>query len=1164
MDSGFSFFGGMVMLVMFLLVVIALKNAARAHTAANNAERTIDALCKLTRELRQDVTALQAAARTVNAAEPAQRSATAPAQAPDPGQAVPSRTLDPGRAEHAVVVPPVAPAAVMASDAFKAGDAARAALVPSGASAPVPDTSVSAPVVAQAGAASTGAVTAPADKVRAVAAAFAVAAAQTSAPSASASASTSPSASAPTLNRASLRSSQAVAARAESEPAWMAKLWSTARQWLFGGNLVAKLGLMILFIGVSFLLKYTAARVSVPIEFRLAGVVLADIALLAWAWRIRLSRPAISLPVQGTALAILMLVTFGAFRLYHLLPGSMAFALLFVLTVFTCVLALLQDARWLAVFGITGGFAAPILASTGGGSHIALFSYYALLNAGVLALALVRSWRMLNVLGFAFTFVIGTTWGVLNYMPEHYLSVQLFLILFFVYYVAIALSYAVRQAPGHNQYVDASLVFGTPLLAFGLQYGLVREMAFGLALSAMALGLFYGALALATWRRGGAGLRMLIDSFMALAIVFGTLALPLALDGRWTSAAWALEGAAMVWIGLRQQRTAAWVFGLLVQLGAWVSFGASVSGLDTSAALGSNLWLGFLLLGASAFFMATNFRAQRDDGATHRFGWLAGAFLVGASIWLVLGAWVEIVLRTHGVDRSNLLVASALVAAIGLAFIARRMDWALASRLALAAQLLAGGTLLLLSVMSWEWRSASPDLFDRPILGALMICAGAGFTSWNLMRQNDKRLHLLAAASLAWSQLWWFGTILPLLAGWTSTHYQIFTSGTWGANADLWRAAYALLLVVSAPLSLWLVRRLTWPALRWATVTVWAGLALCTLDMLFTLYPQNQLPHSETVLAWLALWLTGEWLLRKWAQQHWALSDLILKLLHTVRTAGPWLMIWPVCATWIARYLQDGNNAEAQLLADAGWHASASWARFVPMWLMMLALFWLMARCRRAVWPVTPLAHWYRHSLIPLGCVWAILLVAVWNVTQNGAMAPLPYVPLINPLDLSSCFAMLLAVACYRMMHGDIRPAWSARLPQAGACIAYALFNLALLRAVANYRDIPYDFDALFASQFVQAMLSLVWSGTALLLMRHGAKRTQRGPWLYGAALLALVVGKLFLVDLSNVGGVERIISFLGVGALMVGIGYIAPYPTTRDKASATTTTVPETDFTES
>ncbi len=171
-----------------------------------------------------------------------------------------------------------------------------------------------------------------------------------------------------------------------------------------------------------------------------------------------------------------MLVTFGAFRLYELIPAGLAFAVLFVLTAFTCLLAVLQNAVWLAVFGIVGGFAVPLLVSTGSGNHIGLFSYYALLNAGVFAIALKRAWRVLNVLSFGFTFVVATTWGLLRYTPEHYLSTQLFLILFVLFYIGIAIAYCARQAPRLKHYVDGTLVFGTPLAAMGLQYGLVAAL----------------------------------------------------------------------------------------------------------------------------------------------------------------------------------------------------------------------------------------------------------------------------------------------------------------------------------------------------------------------------------------------------------------------------------------------------------------------------------------------------------------------------------------------------------------------------------------------------------------------------------------------------------------------------------------------------------------
>jgi len=59
-------------------------------------------------------------------------------------------------------------------------------------------------------------------------------------------------------------------------PRWLV----AAKTWLMTGNLVAKLGLVILFIGIAFLLKYVAATITIPIELRLAALVLPDMGLL--------------------------------------------------------------------------------------------------------------------------------------------------------------------------------------------------------------------------------------------------------------------------------------------------------------------------------------------------------------------------------------------------------------------------------------------------------------------------------------------------------------------------------------------------------------------------------------------------------------------------------------------------------------------------------------------------------------------------------------------------------------------------------------------------------------------------------------------------------------------------------------------------------------------
>ena len=77
-------------------------------------------------------------------------------------------------------------------------------------------------------------------------------------------------------------------------------------------------------------------------------------------------------------------------------------------------------------------------------------------------------------------------------------------------------------------------------------------------------------------------------------------------------------------------------------------------------------------------------------------------------------------------------------------------------------------------------------------------------------------------------------------------------------------------------------------------------------------------------------------------------------------------------------------------------------------------------------------------------------------------------------------------------------------------------------------------------------MLSLLWAIVALAAMVFANRRAARVAWIAGAVLLAVVVIKLFVVDLSRIGGIERIVSFIGVGALLLLIGYLAPVPPRR------------------
>ncbi|MBC7380154.1 MAG: DUF2339 domain-containing protein, partial [Burkholderiaceae bacterium] len=84
---------------------------------------------------------------------------------------------------------------------------------------------------------------------------------------------------------------------------------------------------------------------------------------------------------------------------------------------------------------------------------------------------------------------------------------------------------------------------------------------------------------------------------------------------------------------------------------------------------------------------------------------------------------------------------------------------------------------------------------------------------------------------------------------------------------------------------------------------------------------------------------------------------------------------------------------------------------------------------------------------------------------------------------------------------------------------------------------------ALFSSFLVQAGYSILWTLIALALMVTAHRRAARTLWMLGAGLLGFTVLKLFIIDLSNRGGSERIFVFIAVGLLMLVVGYFAPLP---------------------
>ena len=176
--------------------------------------------------------------------------------------------------------------------------------------------------------------------------------------------------------------------------------------WFLRGNPLLKTGIVVLFLGLAFLLRYASERVHVPVELRYLTVAGAGLAAVVGGWKLQSRKREYGLVLQGFGVAVMYLTALAALKLHPLLPVSVVFGLMVAMVVLMAWLAVRQNAQIMAQVALIGGMAAPLLTSDGSGNYLVLFSYLALLNAGVAAIAWFKAWRPLNLTGFVATFAI--------------------------------------------------------------------------------------------------------------------------------------------------------------------------------------------------------------------------------------------------------------------------------------------------------------------------------------------------------------------------------------------------------------------------------------------------------------------------------------------------------------------------------------------------------------------------------------------------------------------------------------------------------------------------------------------------------------------------------------------------------------------------------------
>jgi uncharacterized membrane protein len=328
-----------------------------------------------------------------------------------------------------------------------------------------------------------------------------------------------------------------------------------------GSQWFNRIGIVAMLIGVAWFLKFAFDNHWVGPAGRVLIGLLSGAALIAWSERFRSKGyAAFSYSLKAVGSGVLYLSLWAAFSMYHLISPGVAFAGMVLVTAFNAFIAWRQSAELLAVYAIVGAFSTPLLLSTGRNEEVFLFSYLLMMNAATMALLVLKGWNRLLVLSFLGTVAFYWGWYWQFYVPAAFAKTAFFLALFVLLFAAATI--LARQKRVHAEQDDAARVLiSLANAAFGFlgYYAMLSQNGSGrntaLAWCSVGFGAFYLGVRKLMERTPVAGTRLasLSDIQLSIAIVFLTLAVPLAVHGHWVTVGWMAEGTVLVWVATRMR-----------------------------------------------------------------------------------------------------------------------------------------------------------------------------------------------------------------------------------------------------------------------------------------------------------------------------------------------------------------------------------------------------------------------------------------------------------------------------------------------------------------------------------------------------------------------------------------------------------------------------------
>lgn len=411
---------------------------------------------------------------------------------------------------------------------------------------------------------------------------------------------------------------------------------------------------------------------------------------------------------------------------------------------------------------------------------------------------------------------------------------------------------------------------------------------------------------------------------------------------------------------------------------------------------------------------------------------------------------------------------------------------------------------------SLPYRDGTPAIVNEHFLGALLL-AVTGLVSGRLLSGRPQRGdgdQAPAWAALGWGVVWWLtGGVMEIvqqlpgsgqlsaLLGFT---VGSFTAGALGARRLRWRQLESVGLLILPTLVVMLV-----------------------LSLLAQSHPLDE-----------------------WGWSAWP-PALAAHLLFLRRREGSFPLLAGLVHT--GGYMTLAALAAAEVYWQVDRAAGGVWPLAATVAAVLALASATMAGRHRPAWPVA--AHWRTYLLACAGPLLAVLAVVVLGaaLSHDGDPRPLPFLPVVNPLGvlIGLQLAGLLAWRGLARVQGDhpFRGLVTARWTPALAVTGLALATVGTARTVSHWLDVPWELGTLWGSTELQTSLSILWAVIGLSGMVAGVRMASRAVWVAGASWMALVVVKLFLVDLGSLTALGRVVSFIVVGVLLLIVGYLAPVP---------------------